>query len=167
MTTKKTTTGATAAKKAAAANLKAASEQKAKAAATVGVTVSAGEIEKARKEGAIAAEKDAAKDSYQYATDGNLPGEGGGQKYPGKSEIMQYAHLINLGADEFEAAIAENADVQIAEDKVAGLLELERSGQNRTPYVQACCKRLKVANPYEVTSAGPGYTNDVRPISAL
>jgi hypothetical protein len=36
-----------------------------------------------------------------------------------------------------------------------GLLDLERSGQNRTEYVEALCKRLGVDDPRDVTHAGP------------
>lgn len=162
--TKKTSAAA----KATAAASKATARQKVTSAKTVGANLSEADIAKARRDGAIEAEKEAAKASYTYATDGNLPGEeGSGARWPGKSEVMQFAHLINLGVEEFEAAVADDADPLIAEDKVAGLLELERSGQNRTPYVQALMKRLGVDSPYEVTAAGPGFTNDVRPVTQL
>lgn len=45
--------------------------------------------------------------------------------------------------------------------QVAGLVEVERSGKNRTDVVKALCKHLGIKSPYEVTDAGPGYTNDV------
>ena len=129
--------------------------------------VSQKEIDAAKKEGALEAAKEDAKASYRYATDGNLPGEGGGPKYPGSSDIMQYAGLIDLGVKEFEKAIAEGSDNPVPEEKVAGLLELERSGQNRTPYVKALCKRLGVDSPYDVTNAGPDYTNPVASLDSL
>jgi hypothetical protein len=137
------------------------------AAKSVGVDVSASELTAARKDGAIEAEKEAAKDSYRYATDGNLAGDpdDAPRQFPGMHDIMQFEPLLRLGVAEFEDAVSDKSGVP--EEKVAGLLELERSGQNRTPYVQALCKRLKVKSPYEVTGAGPGYTNDIHPITEL
>lgn len=142
--------------------------QKVDAAKSVGASVSAGDIEKARKEGALEAEREAAKDSYAYATDGNLPGDPDEQPrtFPGHDEIMQYADLLNLGPEEFEDAIAADAVPAVPDSKVYGLLALERNGQNRTPYVQAAIKRLDL-KPGELPGGGPGYTNDVRPISKL
>ena len=156
MTTKKTK--AASAAKAQQDAHDASAEQKVQSAKSAGANVTKAALK----------EKEAAKDSYRYATDGNLPGEpSGGPRWPGKSEVMQFAHLLGLGIEEFEAAIADDADVLVAEDKVAGLMELERSGQNRTPYVKALMKRLGVSSPYEVTAAGPGYTNDVQPVTQL
>ncbi|RPF70449.1 hypothetical protein [Aurantiacibacter spongiae] len=129
--------------------------------------VSQSEIDKAKKEGALEAAKEQAKDSYRYATDGNLPGETTGPKYPGSSDIMQFAPILDLDIDAFKDRVKEGSDDPVPEEKVAGLLELERSGQNRTDYVKALCKRLDVDSPYEVTTAGPGYTNDVSPITKL
>lgn len=121
----------------------------------------------AQVEGATEAVKDKAKDVYNYLTDGNLPGDPPGRQFTGKSEIMQYAHIVDLGLDEFVAAVQDDAVPAIPEEKCAGLLELERSGKNRTDYVQALMKRLKVKSPYEVTSAGPAFTNDVTSITKL
>lgn len=129
--------------------------------------ISQSEIDKAKKEGALEAAKEDAKASFRYAVDGNLAAEGGGPQYPGMHDVMQFAPLLNLGADEFKARIKDGADVPVPEEKVAGLLELERSGQNRTDYVKALCDRLGVKSPYEVTAAGPGYTNDTTPITKL
>lgn len=129
--------------------------------------VSQSEIDKAKKEGVLEAAKEDAKNSYRFATDGNLPGEGGGPAYPGSDDIMQWEPLLGLGIDEFTARIADGSDNPVPEEKAAGLLKLERAGQNRTPYVQALCKRLGIKSPYEVTDAGPGYTNDVTNVTSL
>lgn len=126
---------------------------------------SAAQIAKAQAEGIADALKEDAKNTYRYLTDGANPGADPGRQFFGKSDIMQFAGLIDLGIEDFEARVAESADDPVPEEKVAGLLELERSGQNRTPYVQAMMKRLKVKSPYEVTAAGPGYTNDVNPVT--
>lgn len=45
--------------------------------------------------------------------------------------------------------------------QVAGLVEVERSGKNRTDVVKVLCAHLGIKSPYEVTDAGPNYTNDV------
>lgn len=166
MTAKKTSKPA--APKANAAASKETAEQKVASAKSVGASLSAADIAKARREGALEAEKQAAKDSYTYATDGNLPGDPDDQprQFPGYDDIMQYSHMLALGPDEFEAAIRADADPAIPDSKVYGLLALERNGQNRTPYVQAVIKRLDL-QPNEIPGGGPGYTNDVRPISKL
>lgn len=140
--------------------------QEAAEAAGVG-KISQKELDAARKEGALEAAKEEAKASFRYAVDGNLAGEGGGQKYVGMHEIMQFAGLLDLGIDTFKDRIADGSDNPVPEEKVAGLLELERSGKNRTDYVEALCKRLGVKSPYEVTTAGPGYTNDVTATTAV
>jgi hypothetical protein len=121
MTTRKKTASSPA-----KSNLDAAAEQRSDSAKAVGIDVSPGDIAEARKDGAIEAEKEAGKDSYRYATDGNL----------------------------------------LPEEKVYGLLALERNGQNRTPYVQAAMKRLGL-KASELPGGGPGYTNDVHPLSEL
>jgi hypothetical protein len=149
--------------------LKASAEQKSDAAKSVGVDLNAGAIAGARKEGALEAEREAGRDSYRYATDGNLLADpdAAPRQFTGYDDIMQFSPLLGLGVEEFEAAIAEDAEpLPVPEEKVYGLLALERNGQNRTPYVQACMKRLDLkAN--ELPGGGPGYTNDVRPITKL
>lgn len=142
------------------------------AAKAVGVDVSTGDLTRARKEGAMQAEKEAAKDSYRYATDGNLAGDpdDAPRQFTGYDDIMQFEPILRLDVEAFEDAVSEKpaapTAVLIPEEKVYGLLALERNGQNRTPYVQACMKRLKLkAN--ELPGGGPGYTNDVQPLSKL
>lgn len=129
--------------------------------------VSNSEIKKAQKEGAIEAAKEDAKSAFRYAADNLAGGEGGGPQYPGMHDIMQFSALLDLGIDAFKDRIKDGADNPVPEEKVAGLLELERSGQNRTDYVKALCNRLDVDSPYEVTAAGPGYTNDMTAVTQL
>ncbi len=120
-----------------------------------------------------AAEKEGVKEAYKqsartnFATRSATETEYAGDKWPDRHEIMQWAGLIDLGLEAFEAAVAEDAEPAIPESKVAGLLELERSGKNRTEYVRALCERLGVKSPLEVTNAGPGHTNDVSSINDL
>lgn len=136
------------------------------AAEAIDTKVNKSEIEKARKEGVLEAVREDAKAGYRYASDNGL-GAGGGVKHPFRHDIMQYAGLLDLGVKAFEERVAEGSDNPVPEEKCAGLLELERSGRNRTPYVKALMKRLGVKSPYEITAAGPGYTNDVQPVTEL
>lgn len=125
------------------------------------------QVEKARAEGVTEAIKEQAKDAYTYATDGQQPGEApAGRQWIGHDDIMLWEPNLRLGIDEFEAAIAEDADAVIPAEKVYGLLALERNGQNRTDYVKAMMKRLDL-KASELPGGGPGYTNDVTPITSL
>lgn len=129
---------------------------------------SVAEVEKARKEGVTEAMKDDAKNAYHYATDGQLPGEPASQRFLGSDSHTNFVDgYLGLSPDELTKAIDAKADVPLSEDQVANILKLERAGPNRTPHVQALCKRLGVKSPIEVTSAGPGYTNDVSNITSL
>lgn len=121
----------------------------------------------AEKEGVKEALKQSAQTNFvtQSATENN--DEYAGDKWPDRHEIMQYEYIVKLGLDEFKDAVKEGATPNIPEGKVAGLLELERSGQNRTEYVEALCKRLGVKSPTEVTGAGPSFTNDVTSLTKL
>lgn len=148
------------------------SDAKIGAAKSVGVDVSKGDISRARHDGAIEAEKKAAEDSYRYATDGNMAGDpdDAPRQFTGYDDIMQFEPLLGLGVEAFEATVAEEpvppATVPIPEEKVYGLLALERNGQNRTPYVKAMMKRLGL-KASELPGGGPGYTNDVQPLTLL
>lgn len=125
------------------------------------------ELDKAKKEGIKEGAKEAAKDAFAYATDGPPLAPAEGPRYVGSSDIMQFAPLLDQGVEEFAATVAEDADNPVPEEKVAGLLKLERAGLNRTPYVKALMDRLGIKSPYEVTDAGPDYTNDMTPITKL
>lgn len=124
------------------------------------------EVEKARAEGVTEAIKDQAKDAYIYATDGQQVGEPPKRQWHGHDEIMQYEHLLGLGAKEFAQAIAKDANPVIPDEKVYGLLALERNGQNRTDYVRAAMTRLGIKAD-ELPGGGPDYTNDTTPVSKL
>lgn len=148
--------------------LEAAAEQRQESAKTVGVDISASEVAAARKEGAEQAERDAGRDAYKYATDGNLANnEPPRRQFTGYDEIQQYAGLLGLGVEGFTAAIAEDAPVPIPEEKVYGLLALERNGQNRTDYVKAAIARLGLTKDDPLPGGGPGYTNDIHPVTDL
>lgn len=121
----------------------------------------------ARKEGAVEAHKEAAKQAVSLST-GTENGDTEAPRFLGSDEIMQYADLVDLGIDAFKDLVAEGGDRNLSEEKVAGLLKLERNGKNRTEYVKALCKRLGIKDPREVPGAGgPDYTNDLTPLSKL
>jgi len=127
------------------------------------------EIAAAKKEGVL----DAVREGQTTQDIDNLKGEEPqGDRYIGKDEIMQWAHYVDFDLDALKAALDPKADNAIPDNKVAGLLGLERGGKNRTDFVQAYMDRLRIANPklkspYEVTSAGPAYTNDVTSVTKL
>lgn len=130
-------------------------------------TLSDKETLEAEKQGVKNAVTQSAQTNFatQSATENN--DDYAGDKWPDRHEIMQWSHLTSLGLDEFKAAIKDGSVPNVPESKIAGLLELERSGQNRTEYVQALCKRLGVKSPLEVTGAGPGFTHDVTSVTKL
>jgi hypothetical protein len=96
------------------------------------------------------------------ATKAPAPGEN--RTYPGSDEILQLEPYLKLSLADLEKAISEDAEDLLSEEKVAGILILERSGPNRTDQVKVLCARLGVKSPLEVTKAGPAHTNDTRPV---
>lgn len=124
------------------------------------------EKHEAEKEGVKAALAQSAQTNFATRSATESP-EFEADRWPDRHEIMPWAHIVGLGLDAFRDAIKEDAEPLIPEGKIAGLIELERSGQNRTEYVKALCDRLGVSSPLEVTNAGPGFTNDVTPVNPI
>jgi|GEM_PF-1309232 len=125
-------------------------------------------LAKAQEEGVAEAIKEQAKDAYQYLTDGQLPGGPPGRQFTNSdAHTNMISGMLALSPEDLAEAIGPKADSPVTEDQVANLLKLERAGQNRTAYVQLLCKHLGVKSPYEVTNAGPGYTNDTTPTTPL
>jgi hypothetical protein len=89
------------------------------------------------------------------------------RQYPGSDEVLPLEPLLKLSAEDLEKAVAEDAENLLSEEQVAGVLILERSGPNRTDHVKVLMERLGIKSPYEVTKAGPAYTNDATPVTAL
>lgn len=89
------------------------------------------------------------------------------RSWPGCDEVLPLEPMLKLSAEDLEAAVSEKAENLLSEEKVAGILILERSGPNRTDHVKVLCKRLKVKSPYEVTKAGPAFTNDQTAVTAI
>ena len=149
------------------ANTKNPAEQNLDGNAADGLQLSDAEIAAARKDGAKADVKDAAKEAHRSLTDGNLPGEPPKRQWHGSDEIQQWADVLDLGVDAFEDRVAKsNKANPIPDEKVYGLLALERNGKNRTPYVKAAMKRLGLKSD-ELPGGGPAYTNDLTSISDL
>lgn len=149
------------------ANSKNPAEQNIDGNAPEGMQLSDGEIAKARKEGAAEDVKEIAKDTHRALTDGVLPGEPPKRQWHGSDEISQWSHNLSLGVEDFEKKVAvSNKEDPIPDEKVYGLLALERNGQNRTPYVKAMMKRLKLKAD-ELPGGGPAYTNDLTSITDL
>lgn len=131
-----------------------------------GLALSGAEQAAARKEGAKDAVKEAAADTYKFLTDGNLPGDTPDQRWIGHDDIMQFEPLLSLGVDEFTKRIGKTGEPPVPEEKVYGLLSLERVGQNRTPYVKAMMTRLGLKKE-DLPPGGPDYTNDVTATTKL
>lgn len=128
--------------------------------------VSDAEREEAEKQGAKNALTKSGETNFITQSE-TLNPDAVGDRWPDRSDVQQYASLLDLSPEEFEKRIDPKAEKGIPESKVAGLLGMERSGQNRTEFVQLMMKRLDVKSPYEVTPAGPAWTNDIRKLSAL
>lgn len=132
-----------------------------------GLKLSDAEIAKARKEGAKEDIKETAKDVHRALTDGNLPGEPPARSWHGSDEIQPWAYILDLGIDAFEEKVSKsNKTDPVPDEKVYGLLALERNGQNRTPYVKAAMKRLGLKAD-ELPGGGPAHTNDLTSITDL
>lgn len=126
------------------------------------------ERNKLREEGIKEAIKEDAKEAYRQGLLDDAEPENQAPQFLGSDDIMQFEPLLDLPADELGARVAEDADNPIPEEKVAGLLKLERNGRNRTEYVKVLLARLPVDSVMEVPGAGgPAYTNDTTPVSEL
>lgn len=110
--------------------------------------------------------KEAVKEQARLSTGTESEVDTASSKYLGSDEIMQFEHLLDLTPEGFEEAIDEDAEHPLPENKIYGLLALERNGKNRTPYVKAAMKRLGLKKD-ELPGGGPDYTNDVTPTSKL
>jgi hypothetical protein len=133
--------------------------------------LSEGELAKAKKDGALDYVKQgvaaAMASDTGTSTDLTELAEERAKRLQGHINITPLEPYVALGLDAFKDAIAEDAEPVIPEEEVKGILAIERNGQNRTQYVQALCKRLKVDSPYEVYHGGPAFMNDVSSVTTL
>lgn len=122
------------------------------------------EIVAARAQGVKDAIQESTKDAYKTgANEGYGDSQSAGTKFEGMREVFHLQHLVDLHPDELKKTLDGTVDTKVAltEAQIAGLLEVERSGKNRTDVVKVLCERLGVKSPAEVTAAGPAYTNDI------
>jgi len=90
------------------------------------------------------------------------------KRVPADLQSTFLAPLLNLSLDELDRRLTDKkAEDPIPDSDARGLLALERSGKNRTGYVKLLMKVIGVKSPYEVTTAGPSYTNDETAITEL
>lgn len=126
------------------------------------------EIINARADGVLDAIKESTKDAYKAGaneTTGNP--DLAPQRIVMDKEVFTIQHLVDGGVDALNEAIDPKKPNPLSEGKIAGLLEVERSGKNRTDVVRALCVRLGVKSPREVTDAGPAWTQDTTPVSKV
>lgn len=79
-------------------------------------------------------------------------------------DVFHLADMLELQPDDLKDKLAgdgANGSIALSEGQIGSLLEVERSGKNRTDIVKVLCDRLGVKSPYEVTDAGPAWTNPV------
>lgn len=90
-----------------------------------------------------------------------------GNKWLGSDESQMYAHLLDGGIETLKKVIDPKGG--IPEQKIAGLLILERNGKNRTEFVKLMKDRLGIKDlKAELPQAGgPDYTNDTTNLTAL
>jgi len=133
------------------------------------VKLSAKEIEEAKKDGALDYIKDGSK--HAMASDTGTP------SYEAVGEVERFrvapgfestflAPALDASVGDLEKRLKDDKDPLGFED-AKGLLALERSGKNRTGYVKMLMKFIGVKSPYDVTDAGPPYTNDETAITEL
>jgi hypothetical protein len=130
------------------------------------------EIKEAKAEGVKDAIRESTKDAYiSGANEGYGDNDTATQRFTGVREVGHLQDLVDLPEDDLADLLHGKGDHArsgtLTEAQIAGLLEVERSGKNRTGHVRLFCKRLGIKSPYEVTSAGPAYTNDTTNITAL
>lgn len=141
-----------------------------------GVEVSKAEIEKAKKEGALEHVKEAGKRDAETGL--GMPAQDKSsldrmaeqQRLQVDSSVPStpLAPLLDLSVDELTRRLSdEKADDLIPFEHAKMLLNLERSGKNRTGYVKALLKAIGTDDPYKVTPAGPPYTNDETNVTEL
>lgn len=118
------------------------------------------DVEKAKKEGALQAVRESAATRFRQS-DGIAQTD----PEPGPSatyDVFHLQHLVDMDPDALKAELdGKGTGPALSDGQIGGLLEVERSGKNRTDIVEVLCKRLGVKSPYEVTDAGPAFTNDV------
>lgn len=136
------------------------------------LALSGAELKAAQKEGAKQDATDAAAESHRFLTDGNLPGEPTNMRWHGYDEIQPWAFYLDGSLDAIKDAVKDGG---IPDNKLYGLLALERNGQNRTDYVKYMIDQLDLKKDADkdtdlatvIPGGGPSYTNDTTNVSDL
>lgn len=128
----------------------------------------AAEVLKARKDGHLEAIKDNAKLVYASGGEQEYGGSTGTQRFQGASDVANIEYFVDLPEEQLKKMLkGEHAMGGITDARAAGLLEVERSGKNRSHVVDLLCNHLGIDSPYEATDAGPPYTNDTSLLKAV
>jgi hypothetical protein len=124
--------------------------------------VPASKVKEAQMEGIQNAIAESAEARFK-ATDGNLPGEETGPGIVKTNDATHMDWLLDMDPEMLTKTLTGKGELSPipTQGQIASLLEMERSGQNRTDTVDALCKVLGIKSPYEVTDAGPAWTNVV------
>jgi hypothetical protein len=131
------------------------------------------EVETAKKEGVTEAIKDGAKASMVADTgttgDAEEAAERARLRVAPDLNTTFLATFLDLDVEVLTKRLSAKPDdpEMIDFEAAKGLLALERAAQNRTDYVKALMKAIGAKSPYDVTPAGPPYTNDVQSVSKL
>jgi hypothetical protein len=130
------------------------------------------EIKALRAEGVKDAIKESTKDAYiSGANEGYGDNDAATDRFAGMKNVSHLNDLVDLPADDLDDLLQGKGNHphqgKLTDAQVAGLLEVERSGKNRTSHVKVLMKRLDIKSPYEATSAGPAYTNDTTNVTEL
>jgi hypothetical protein len=137
-----------------------------------GMALSDSELAAARKDGSKQDATEVAKETHRFLTDGNLPGTPPNTRWLGSDEILPWAFYLDGSLDAIKEAVKAGG---IPDNKLYGLLALERNGQNRTDYVSYMVDQLGLKKDLEegqslaaaLPGGGPDYTNDTTSLSKL
>ncbi len=79
------------------------------------------------------------------------------------NDAMHLADMLEMQPDDLKKRLLgkDESQIMLKQGTIASLLEMERSGENRTDIVKVLCDVLGIDSPYEVTDAGPAWTNRV------
>lgn len=119
------------------------------------------DVEQAKKEGVMEAVREGAKARFR-STDGVATTEPASDTPQATYNIFHLQDRLEMEPDALKDWLnGKGGEAVPSLGQVGGLLEAERSGKNRTDVVEVLCKHLGAKTPYEITDAGPAYTNDV------
>lgn len=122
----------------------------------------ANEVKEAQKQGALDHIREAAKTQFA-TTDGAEVGSDPAPSIIKTNDALNIAHMLDLDPKELKAELTGKGRQSPVptQGQIASLVEMERSGKNRDDVVEVLCEVLGIKSPYEVTDAGPAYTNVV------